>query len=148
MDHTMTTTSRPLARPGRPRWLAAVGVLGAAFGVVTVVAASRILFGSAATRAAEGDYVPFVLWFNFLAGFAYLAAGAGLVAGRPWAARLALAIALATAVTYVAFGVHVLGGGRFTMHTVKAMALRTGVWAVIAALACRSLGCRRSPRAA
>jgi hypothetical protein len=37
------------------------------------------LFGTEATRAAAGNAVPFVLWFNFLAGFAYILAGLGLL---------------------------------------------------------------------
>ena len=142
----MTTASTSPHRASRPAWLLAVAAVATGFGVLTVVAASRILFGSAAARAAEGDYVPFVLWFNFVAGFAYVAAGVGLALARPWAARLALAIAAATALTYAAFGVHVLLGGRFTSHTVRAMALRTIVWAGLAAVACRRLGCARAKR--
>ena len=36
-----------------------------------------MLFGDAVARGSAGNYVPFVLWFNFLAGFAYKIAGAG-----------------------------------------------------------------------
>ena len=39
-----------------------------------------------AARQAAGHYVPFVLWFNFLAGFAYIVAGVGLWMRRRWAA--------------------------------------------------------------
>lgn len=131
----------------RPTWLLVVAVLATAFGILTLIASSRVLFGSAAARAAEGDYVPFVLWFNFLAGFAYVGAGVGLGLGRAWAGRLALAIAAATAIVYAALGVHVLIGGRFTLHTVRAMAVRTIVWSAIAVLACRRLGCARAKRA-
>jgi hypothetical protein len=85
--------------------------------------------------------VPFVLWFNFLAGFAYLGAAAGLARARRWAALLSLAIAAATGLAFLAFGVHVLRGGAFEQRTVAAMSLRTGVWAAIAVVACRRLGC-------
>jgi hypothetical protein len=85
--------------------------------------------------------VPFVLWFNFLAGFAYVGAAVGLARGRRWAALLSLAIAAATALAFLALGAHVLGGGAFEQRTVAAMTLRTGVWAAIAASACRRLGC-------
>lgn len=109
---------------------AAVALL---FGVATVVSGGRVLLGPG--TAAAGDYVPFVVWFNFLAGFAYVAAGIGLWLRRRWAAPLALALALLTALVFAAFGAHILGGGAFEARTVAAMSLRTFVWVSIAALA-------------
>jgi len=118
------------------RVAAAVAVL---FGLLTIASGGRALFGGAEARAAAGAYVPFVLWFNFLAGFAYLAAGAGLWLGRRWAAPLALAIAAATLLVFAAFGVHVWRGGAYEARTVGAMTLRTLVWIAIALLAVRRL---------
>ena len=66
------------------RIAAAVAVV---FGILTVVSGGRALFGG----ADMGAVVPFVLWFNFLAGFVYVIAGLGLWSGRPWARRLSLA---------------------------------------------------------
>ena len=91
-------------------------------------------------RASAGRVVPFVLWFNFAAGFAYLAAAIGLARARRWAAPLSLGIAAATALVFLAFGIHVLRGGAFEPRTVAAMTLRTGVWAAIAAVAWKWLG--------
>ena len=112
------------------RLAAIVAVL---FGAATVVSGGNVLFGSGA--AAAGHYVPFVVWFNFLAGFAYIVAGAGLWRRRPWAVALALAVAILTALVFAAFGIHVARGGAFEMRTVAAMTLRTVLWAAIAALA-------------
>ena len=119
------------------RVAAAVAVL---FGAATVASGGNVLFGTGA--AAAGAYVPFVVWFNFLAGFAYVAAGIGLWLHRRWAARLALAIAVLTAAVFAAFGWHVAVGGAFEARTVAAMTLRTLVWAGIAALAWFSVGTR------
>jgi hypothetical protein len=83
------------------------------------------------------SYVPFVLWFNFLAGFAYVIAGVGLWMRRRWAAWMAVAIAVATALVFLAFGVHVALGGAWERRTVIAMTLRTLVWVGIAAMAWR-----------
>ena len=113
----------------------AAGV-AAVFGALTVLSGGRALFG----QAEMGEVVPFVLWFNFLAGFAYLAAGAGLWQGRRWGATLSAAIFAATAIVFAAFGVHVVLGGAYEMRTVGAMILRTGVWAAIAALSRRAIG--------
>ncbi len=67
------------------------------FGVITVLSGGRALFGDAAAQAAVGNAVGFVLWFNFLAGFAYVLVGAALWRGRRWASWGAGALALATA---------------------------------------------------
>ena len=56
------------------RWTLAVATLAGAFGVATVAKGTQVLFGSAVARVDAGHYVPFVLWFNFLAGFADVAA--------------------------------------------------------------------------
>lgn len=127
------TTRRPL------KVLAAVAVV---FGALTVFSGWQGLFGPADTRAALGHTVGFVLWFNFLAGFAYVAAGLGLWRGERWGLLLATALALGTALVAAAFGLHVLGGGAYEMRTVGALALRLGFWVVVAAV-----GWRRAARA-
>jgi hypothetical protein len=118
------------------RIAAAVAV---AFGLLTVGEGGTVLFGSEAARLAAGQYVPFVLWFNFLAGFVYVIAGAGLWVHRRWAVWLALSVAAGTAAVFAAFGIHVLLGGAFEVRTVAAMSLRTAVWAVISAYASRRI---------
>lgn len=120
-------------------WIRGAAVLAAVFGLMTIKEGGTVLFGDAAARAAAGAYVPFVLWFNFLAGFAYAIAAIGLWRRQRWAAWLAAGIATATALTFAVFGVHVLAGGAYEQRTALAMALRTTVWTVIAALAWRQL---------
>ncbi len=120
------------------RWsLIIVATVAVLFGLLTVLSGGRALFGSAEARAAVGDAVPFVLWFNFVVGFAYVAAGVGLFLRRPWAVRLSIAILFATVLVMVAFGVHLLLGGAYEMRTVGAMSLRTVVWGIIVAVALR-----------
>ncbi len=126
-------------RPKRDLLLITLAVIAVAFGLLTIVSGGRALFGSEAQRAAAGAYVPFVLWFNFAAGFAYVVAGAGLRLQRRWAATLAALIAVATLLVFAAFGAHVLTGGEFEKRTVAAMSLRSIVWIVIALVARRRL---------
>lgn len=130
----------PDSRSRRPRWAVAAGLFAIAFGMVTVGVGGRTLFGGPAVAAAAGDIVPFVLWFNFGAGFAYIVAGIGLLAWRAWAATLAAAIALSTIAVFAAFGVHVLLGGAYEARTVGAMAVRTLLWTGIAAAAWNAFG--------
>ena len=125
----------PLLQPSP--WLRGASVLAVLFGLMTLKEGGAVLFGGEAARTAAGAYVPFVLWFNFLAGFAYVVAGIALWRRQGWAAGLALGIALATALVFAAFGVYVMNGGAFEVRTMAAMALRTTVWLVIGALAWR-----------
>ena len=121
----------------RNPWLRGASVFAVLFGLMTLKEGGTVLFGGEAARTAAGAYVPFVLWFNFLAGFAYVVAGLGLWWRQGWAAGLALGIALTTALVFAAFGVHVLNGGAYETRTMAAMALRTTVWLAIGALAWR-----------
>jgi hypothetical protein len=122
-----------------------MALLAGAFGVATIVSGGRVLFGSDATRAAAGHVVPFLHWFSFLAGFAHVGAAVGIASARRWSGMVAAGIAAATALVFLAFGLHVLAGGAFETRTVAAMTLRTGVWTAIALAVCRRLGCWLRP---
>jgi uncharacterized membrane protein (DUF2068 family) len=115
------------------------------FGAATIRAGGSVLFGDSAQAA--GNVVGFVLWFNFLAGFAYVVAGAGLWMRRRWSAHLALAIAAATVLVFGAFGIHVAAGGAFEARTAWAMTLRSVVWILIALFALRAIKRGDSPAA-
>lgn len=117
----------------------AISLVAVGFGLLTVKEGGAILFGDDAARAAAGNYVPFVLWFNFVAGFAYVIAGVGLWMQQRWAVWLATTIAAATVITFAALGVHAYSGGAYELRTVIAMSLRTLVWVVIAAVAAQAL---------
>lgn len=119
-----------------------IAAVALVFGLVTIVSGGKVLFGGEAAREAAGNYMPFVVGFNFIAGFAYVAAAVGLARGRLWAGRLALGIAAATAFVFIYFGLFVLSGAPFEMRTVGAMTLRTALWAGIAWFACRQTGGR------
>ena len=125
----------------RPRWAMAVAAAAILFGLVTVFVGGKTLFGGAEARVAAGHFVPFVLWFNFIAGFAYIVAGVGLLWWKRWAVPLAAVIALATILVFIAFGVHILSGGAFEMRTVGAMVIRSAVWIAIAVAAGRACRC-------
>lgn len=125
----------------RPRWATILALVATIFGIVTIIVGGKTLFGGAEERATAGNIVPFVLWFNFVAGFAYVIAGVGLFLWKRWAAQLSAAIAAATIAVFIAFGIHIILGGAFELRTVGAMIFRSAVWIVIAVSACRTFGC-------
>lgn len=120
----------------------AISLVALGFGLLTIKEGGMVVFGNDAARAAAGNYVPFVVWFNFVAGFAYVTAGVGLWLQQRWALWLAATIAVATALTFAALGLHIYSGEAYEQRTVFAMSLRTVVWVVIASVALRVL--RRS----
>ncbi len=120
----------------------AISLFAIAFGLLTLKEGGTTLFGDGAARVAAGNYVPFVLWFNFTAGFAYVFAGAGLWLQQRWAVWLAIIIAAVTLLAFAGFGVFVAGGGMYEPRTAIAMTLRTLIWTGIAA-AVWSLASRR-----
>lgn len=123
----------------RPRWVTAVSLFAIFFGLLTLKEGGSVLFFEGAARRAAGNYLPFVLWFNFSAGFAYIAAGIGLWGMKRWSAYLAILIAAATLIVFTAFGVHVLQGGAYEWRTVIAMCLRSSIWLAIAFAVSRKL---------
>lgn len=114
------------------QWLAIAAI---AFGAFTLFSGGQALFGSPQARAAVGNAVPFVLWFNFFAGFVYILAGVGLLRRRPWAVYASIFLASSTALIAAAFGVYALSGGAFEIRTIGAMAIRLLFWIVVAVAA-------------
>ncbi len=118
------------------------GIAAVVFGALTLRSGGSVLFGDGAQAA--GNFVGFVLWFNFLAGFAYIVAGIGLWLRRAWSAWLALALAAGTLIVFAAFGIHIAAGGAFELRTAGAMALRSAFWILMTLLAFGSLGGKHS----
>ncbi len=127
--------SRRTLASRRVDWIMrAAGVFALAFGLLTLREGGAVLLGEPQARAAAGNYVAFVLWFNVVAGVAYVASGVGMWAGRRWATVLAIGIAASTAIVFAALGVHIALGGPYERRTIIAMTLRTLVWTGLAVL--------------
>ncbi len=119
--------------PARSLPLTIAAIVALVFGVLTILSGGRALFGG----ADMGAVVPYVLWFNFIAGFAYVAAGVGLWRGLVWAPALSVVIAAATGAVMLAFLWRVWQGGAYEARTMGAMILRLAVWVAIAVIASR-----------
>ena len=123
----------------RDHSLRAVAVIAVRFGLLTIASGGRVLFGSDAVRQSAGAIVDFVVWFNFVAGFAYVVAGLGLWLRRRWSVPWAALIALSTTVVFAVFALHVWQGEAYELRTAAAMAVRLAVWAAIAWVGYRRL---------
>lgn len=101
------------------------GGVAIAFGALTIASGGRSLLG----LADMGAVVPFVLWFNTLAGPAYILAGLGLWQARRWAFLLSLAIFAATLLAFAGLG-HV---DKWRIHRrIEVMSMKPRkLWAVL-----------------
>lgn len=115
-----------------PKWARPAAIAAAAFGMATLFAGGATLFGPQDGTGEAGMIVPFVLWFNFLAGFAYLAAAHALFQWKSWTLPAALAIAAATTLVALLFVGHALSGGAFSWRTPGALLLRASFWGALA----------------
>jgi hypothetical protein len=100
------------------------GAVAVAFGVLTLISGGTTLLDD----IDMGAVVPFVLWFNTIAGALYILAGIGLWFRKRWALPLSFLIFAATLLVFFGFGLHVARGGEYEMRTVFAMSFRTLVW--------------------
>ena len=116
-----------------------ITVIAVVFGLLTIKSGGTVLFVDGTFREEAGNYVPFVVWFNFLAGFVYLIAGGGLWMQKHWVVWISLFIVVATLVVFAILGIHILKGSMYEVRTIAAMSLRTVVWALIAMFAYRKI---------
>ena len=116
----------------RPTWVWISTIVAVAFGLMTIKSGGSVLFIDGEARRAAGNYVDFMLWFNFCAGFFYVATGIGIWLKKAWAPAAAITIATLTLLVFGAFGIHIFYGGEYEQRTVVAMTLRSVVWIAIA----------------
>ena len=121
----------------KPLGIWIVTVIAVLFGLLTIKSGGSVLFIDGVDRQEAGHYVPFVLWFNFLAGFIYVVTGSGLWLQKQWSAKLAALIVITTLIVYAILGLYILGGGLYEIRTIMAMSLRSIIWAFIAMYAYR-----------
>ena len=119
----------------RPIWIWIATVIAVIFGIMTIKSGGSVLFIDGEARIAAGNYVEFVLWFNFLAGFVYIVTGLGLWMKKGWSTGLAIALAMATLAVFAAFGLHIMNDGAYELRTVIAMSVRSIIWVTIASAA-------------
>lgn len=135
-----------ISKESPPLWIKIVAVITTLFGLATIKEGGTVLFTEEG-RIAAGHFVPFVLWFNFIAGFAYVVASIALFKLKSCAKRLSAVIAITTSITFIFFGIHILNGGEYEMRTIAAMTIRSTLWisitvALFRSNAMRAINCK------
>lgn len=109
--------------------------IGLVFGLMSVVAGTRVLAG-----IAHPDYVVlrWLVVYNVAAGAAGVLAGAGLWGLRSWASRLTRLLAAAHGVVLAVLVVFRVTDRPVAWDSLTAMLLRVVVWTAIAVVAARA----------
>jgi hypothetical protein len=100
------------------------------FGLLTLIEGGSVAFDIGDARVKSGNYVPFVLWFNFLSGFVYIINGVGLLLEKKWASKSSFFLLISILIVYFLLLIHILLGGLYETKTVIAMGLRSSIWAL------------------
>ena len=100
------------------------------FGLVTLFMSSAVLFDWVGIREKEGNFVPAVVWANWLCGFLYLIC-AYAVFKNSLRAKIPLITALFILIAASLYlFIHTSKGGLYETKTVGAMAFRIGITAL------------------
>ena len=110
------------------------GAIAVLFGIITLIEGGSVLFSDGPARLAAGNFVPVVLWVNFLSGFIYILAGVAILRGQRSGLILARALAGMLVMLFGYFLIHILMGGAWETRTLGAMILRLGFWVAAALL--------------
>ncbi|SDL36103.1 hypothetical protein [Kriegella aquimaris] len=105
------------------------------FALLTLFLSSSVLFDWFGIRAKEGNYVPFVVWANFVCSWLYLLAVYGFIKLRRWTYKLLTASALILVLALIVLYFHINGGGLYETKTVGALFFRITLSLVFALLA-------------
>ncbi len=107
----------------------------AAFGLLTLFLSTSLIFDFFGVRAKEGNYVPIVVWANFISSLFYLFAAYGFIGNRKWTSKLLGISSVILIVAFIYFFIHISSGGLYETKTIGAMIFRITITMVFAILA-------------
>ena len=102
------------------------------FALLTLFLSGSVIFDLFGIREKEGNYVPLVVWANFISSFLYLVAAYGLFKMKKWSVwLLALSVVILVA-AFIGLKLHISEGGLYEVKTVNAMIFRIGLTILLA----------------
>ena len=113
----------------------AIGLLLAAFGLLTLFLSGSVIFDLFGIRAREGNYVLFIVWANFIASFIYLFSAYGFVKSKAWTTSILSIASVILLVAFLGLIIWVYKGGIHETKTIAAMIFRITVTMGFTALA-------------
>ncbi len=100
------------------------------FGLVTLFMSSSVLFDWFGIRAKEGNYIPLIVWANWICGILYLITAFGILQKKSWVRIPLVASLIVLILAYMNLFTHITTGGLYETKTIMAMAFRIGITAI------------------
>ena len=100
------------------------------FAAMTLFMSSSVLFDWFGIRAKEENYVPGIVWANFVCGILYLIAAYGILKNETWAKFPLMISMIILVLAYIGLFIHMNNDGLYETKTIGAMAFRIGVTAI------------------
>lgn len=94
------------------------------FALLTLFLSSSIILDLFNIREKEGNYVPFVVWANFISSILYIIAAVGIVKLKKWPALLLLLSAIILIAAFIGLKIYISNNGIYELKTVNAMIFR------------------------
>jgi hypothetical protein len=102
------------------------------FGSLTLFLSGSVIFDLFGIREKEGNYVPLVVWANFISSILYLVAAYGLFKIKKWPVWLLVVSVFILVAAFIGLKIHINNGGLYEAKTVNAMLFRIGLTVFIA----------------
>jgi uncharacterized membrane protein (DUF2068 family) len=103
-----------------------------AFALLTLFLSASVIFNLFNTRENEGNYVPFIVWVNFISSIIYLIASYGLIKFKKWPTLFLVVSSVILAAAFIGLKVHISNGGVYEPKTVNAIMFRIALTIVFA----------------
>lgn len=116
-----------------------IAVVLAGFGLLTLFLSGSVIFDLFGIREKEGNYVPLVVWSNFISSILYLVAAYGLFKMKKWSVWLLVVSVFILVAAFIGLNIHINDGGLYEAKTVNAMLFRIGLTSLIAIVSYFSL---------
>ncbi len=97
------------------------------FALLTLFLSGSVIFDLFGIREKEGNYVPIVVWANFISSILYLAAAYGLFKMKKWPVGLLALSAVVLVAAFIGLKIHISEGGLYEAKTLNAMIFRIGL---------------------
>lgn len=101
------------------------------FALLTLFLSGSVIFDLFGIRAKEGNYVPVVVWANFISSALYLLAAYGIFKMKKWSVWLLAASVFILVAAFIGLKFHINSGGLYEAKTAKAMLFRIGITILI-----------------
>ena len=102
------------------------------FALLTLFLSGSVIFDLFGIRAKEGNYVPLVVWANFISSILYLVAAYGSLKMKKWSVWLLAVSVFILVAAFIGLRIHINNGGLYETKTVNAMLFRIGLTVFIA----------------